>query len=200
MRASSRSAAGLFAALVVSSLALPALAGGGSDIGGRPRADAEIALDVKRAILGYPYTTVFDDYAFQVQQGQVTLLGSVLRPHHSTDVERRVAKVPGVRSVDNRIEVQPASSFDDRVRLALRREIYRADRFPNYGLGPNPSVRILVSRGRVTLSGVVSSRLDQVQLGMIAREIAPFGVTNRLQVESEIEKEAPASTRPGLRI
>jgi hypothetical protein len=198
MRASSRSAAGLLAALVVSTLALPALAG--DNIGGRSRTDAEIALDVKRAILGYPYTTVFDDYSFKVEQGEVTLLGSVLRPHHSTEVARRVAKVPGVRAVDNRIEIQPASGFDDRVRLALLREIYRGDRFPNYGLGPNPSVRILVSRGRVTLSGVVSSRLDQVQLGMIAREIAPFGVTNLLRVESEIDKEAPAPARPGLRI
>jgi osmotically-inducible protein OsmY len=197
MRASLRSAAGLAAALVVSTLTLPALAGPTAD--GTPRTDAEIALDVRRAILAYPQTTVFDDFAFKVEQGQVTLLGSVQRPYRSTDVARRVAKIPGVQSVDNRIEVQPPSSFDDEVRLALVKAIYRVDRFPNYGLGANPSVRILVARGRVTLSGVVASRVDQVQLGMIARSIAPFGVTNRLQVESEIDKEAQVA-RPGLSI
>lgn len=196
MPASMRSAAGLVAALVITTLATPAVAG--NDVGGAPRGDAEIALDVRRAILGYPQTTVFDDYAFTVEQGKVTLLGSVQQPYRSRDVERRVARVAGVRAVENRIEVQPPSSFDDEVRLALARAIYRVDRFPNYGLGANPSVRILVSRGRVTLSGVVSSRVDQVQLGMIARGIAPFGVTNNLVVESEMQKEAPR--RPGLLI
>ncbi len=191
MRASSR-----LLGLAILSVALPALAG--QNANASPRSDAEIALDVRRAILAYPQTTVFDDYAFKVEQGTVTLIGSVQRPHRSTDVERRVARVGGVRAVDNRIEVQPPSSFDDEVRLALARAIYKVDRFPNYGLGPNPSVRILVARGRVTLSGVVASRLDQVQLGMIARGIAPFGVTNRLLVESEIEKEAPRE--PGLLI
>jgi osmotically-inducible protein OsmY len=168
---------------------LPALAG--EKAHGAPRTDAELALDVRRAILAYPQTTIFDDYAFKVEQGTVTLLGSVQRPHRSKDVEERVARLAGVRAVVNRIEVQPPSSFDDDVRRALARAIYNVDRFPNYGLGPNPSVRILVARGRVTLSGVVASRLDQVQLGMIARGIAPFGVTNKLLVESEVEKEAP---------
>ncbi len=153
------------------------------------RSDAELAADVRRAILDYPDTTVFDNYAFSVERGVVTLLGSVQRPHRKAAVARRVARVEGVRGVDNRIEVQPPSSFDDEVRLKLARAIYGGDRFPHYGLGPNPSVRILVAGGRVTLAGVVSSRLDQVQLGFIARSIAPFGVDNQLVVEGEVPKE-----------
>jgi hypothetical protein len=200
MRVAFRSAAGLGAALLIAS-ALPALGAardvGGNDIGGftAARSDAEIIRDVRRAILGYANTTVFDHYAFKVEGGVVTLLGSVQMPYRSKDVEKRVARVAGVRAVDNRIEVQPASSFDDDVRRELARAIYRSDRFVQYGLGANPSVRILVSRGRVTLAGVVASRVDQVQLGMIARQIAPFGVDNRLVVESEQPKEPPSRNR-----
>lgn len=199
MRISGRTMAG-WAAVLALPLVLPAAAARpADDTPGRcvtaARDDAEITRDVRRAILGYPNTTVFDYYAFTVDHGVVTLLGSVERPHRSRDVERRAARVAGVCAVENRIEVQPASSFDSDVRRALARAIYGGDRFVQYGLGANPSVRILVARGRVTLAGVVGSRVDQVQLGMIARQIAPFGVDNRLVIESELAKEPPLQGR-----
>lgn len=189
MRDALRSAAGLAAALFI---LVPAAGASARDsdvlvVEAQRRSDAEIARDVRKAILGYANTTVFDNYAFMVDNGKVTLLGSVLRPYRSKDVAARVARVAGVTSVDNRIEVQPASGFDDQVRFALARAIY--GNFVHYGLGTNPSVRILVARGRVTLAGVVSSRVDQVQIGLIARHIAPFGVNNQLVVESEMLKE-----------
>lgn len=203
MRVSLRRATGLGAALLLAS-AFPALASARADDGRKadgfvaPRGDADLTRDVRRAILGYANTTVFDHYAFRIDGGVVTLLGSVQQPWRSRDVERRVARVAGVRAVDNRIEVQPVSSFDDDVRRELARAIYAGDRFVQYGLGPNPSVRILVARGRVTLAGVVASRVDQVQIGMIARGIAPFGVDNRLVVESEQAKEPPGRSALGI--
>jgi len=203
MRVSLRRAMGASVALLLAS-ALPALAAV-RDVDGQngngsvaARSTADITRDVRRAILGYANTTVFDHYAFRVDGGVVTLLGSVQRPFRRRDVEQRVARVAGVRAVDNRIEVQPASSFDDDVRRELARAIYANDRFVQYGLGPNPSVRVLVARGRVTLAGVVASRVDQVQLGLIARQIAPFGVDNQLVVESEQRHEPPSRSALGI--
>jgi hyperosmotically inducible protein len=51
-------------------------------------------------------------------------------------------------------------------------------------MGANPSIHIIVNRGRVTLDGVVSTKMDS-QLAYTAANQVPgvFSVTNNLQIE-----------------
>jgi osmotically-inducible protein OsmY len=162
----------------------------------RGRTDDELRAAVLDTILRYPQTTPFDDYSFTVEDGQVTLLGSVQRPFRRGDIEARVARIEGVRALENRIDVQPVSIYDDELRLRLFKAIYASGRFVHYG-GPNPSVRLIVKGGRVTLTGVVVSRVDQIQIGFIARSIVPFGVDNQLVIESEQRRREPAPRASG---
>lgn len=155
---------------------------------GRP--EKELIEDIRKAVLTYPNFTVFDDMQFELDGGAVRLQGSVRAPYRKSDIEARVARVPGITAIKNEIVVQPVSFFDDRLRAQLFRAIYASGRFPLYGIQANPPVRILVADGHVTLSGVVNSRVDQVTLGMIARQTLAFGVDNQLRLDHEPQEKA----------
>ena len=58
----------------------------------------------------------------------MTLTGKVTMPFKKLDIEKRVAKVSGVRRVVNRIAMLPASPFDDELRYAVARAIYGSRR------------------------------------------------------------------------
>lgn len=173
----------------------PALAGcaalllAGAVQAAEPVADQQLAGEVRRALQGYVHLTVFDDVRFQVENGQVRLLGSVNQPYRKTDLEKRVAGVPGVTEVFNDLAVQPVSGLDNETRLRLYRRIYGSLDFAHYGSGALAPVRIVVARGRVTLVGTAASNVDKMMLGIIAREIAPFGVDNQLVVAGQERKE-----------
>lgn len=144
---------------------------------------------VANAVLGSVHYGVFDSVGVGVQDGVVTLVGSVLRPWHRDDIAQRVARVDGVRELRNEIRVQPVSSFDDRLRRQLYREVYGRV-LPQYSGVLSPPVRIVVENGNITLTGIVNSRVEKVMLESIARGTLAFRVSNQVQVESEIEKES----------
>jgi hyperosmotically inducible protein len=145
----------------------------------------QIESEVQHELLMLPYYTVFDFLAFRVEPGgTVRLLGQVVRPTLKSDAERRLKGIPGVESVINDIEVLPTSPGDDRIRVAVARNIYRADTLERYGFQSQPSIRIIVKNGRVTLEGVVDSEPDKAVAGIKAREIGGvFEVTNNLTVD-----------------
>ncbi|MCM2256671.1 MAG: BON domain-containing protein [Vicinamibacteria bacterium] len=177
-------------ALAVASLAATLSAGAQQEA----RPDAALAKDTQRAILRYASLTVFDNIEYGVQDGVVLLRGSVQMPYRSQALEKRVAAVPGVTRVVNEIRVQPVSLFDNEIRHRLVRAIYGDPRFAHYAHMPEPPIRIVVENGRVTLAGVVVSRVEQVLLGFIARQsVLAFDVKNEVQVESEIRREAKRS-------
>lgn len=153
------------------------------------RSDEAVGKDVVDAILGYPRLTVFDSVELGVQDGIVVLQGSVRQPYRREEVEARVAKVAGVREIRNGIAVQPVSIGDDRLRAALFRAIYGDQRFRQYLYQSNPPIHIVVERGRVTLTGVVATRVEQVVLGHVARGVMSFGVENRVTVEGAAPRE-----------
>lgn len=66
-----------------------------------------------------------------------------------------------MESVQNNIEVLPPSPDDDRIRLAEYRAIYGFDGLYRYGLGPVPSIHIIIKNGHVILRGVVDSEADK---------------------------------------
>jgi hyperosmotically inducible protein len=159
-----------------------------------PVADTKVRAAAVAAILREPRYGVFDSVGVAVEDGVVRLEGSVLQPWLKDTLDRRVAEVAGVRDVRNEIRVAPASGFDDRLRAQLYRRIYGDDMFVRYSNWADPPIRIVVENGRVTLTGVVTSPVEQVKLGMIARGTLAFRVDNQVEVESEQPKEPGSKT------
>jgi len=116
----------------------------------------------------------------------VTLTGKVTMPYKSTDIEKRVAKVDGVRSVRNEITVLPVSQFDDELRYRISRSIYNNSNFWNYAIMPNPPIHIVVEHGRVTLTGVVQNNIDRMLARSLATQFGAFSVTNALKTDAEV--------------
>ena len=140
---------------------------------------------VRHELLMLPYYNVFDTLSFQVNGSTVTLNGQVTRPTLKSDAERVVARIPGVKSVDNQIEVLPLSPFDYRIRLAELRAVYGNPTLLRYNLGAIAPIRIIVKNGHVTLEGAVASELDKTVAGLAANGVpGVFSVTNNLQVSN----------------
>ncbi len=139
---------------------------------------------VRHELVMLPYYNVFDTLSFRVDNGTVTLFGSVTDPVVKHDAEGVVKKLEGVARVDNEIEVLPLSSFDNRVRYQTYFAIYGYGPLQRYGLGTQPPIRIVVKNGNVTLAGMVASEADKRLAFMRANQVpGVFSVTNDLQVE-----------------
>jgi hyperosmotically inducible protein len=139
---------------------------------------------VRHEILMVPYIGVFDNLSYQVDNGIVTLSGQVTQPVRKTDVERAVASISGVTAVNDQIEVLPLSNFDDQIRVRTLRTMLRSAPLDKYFQGVQPSIRIIVKNGDVTLDGVVINAGDR-QIAYMAASQVPgvFSVTNNLTIE-----------------
>jgi hyperosmotically inducible periplasmic protein len=149
-----------------------------------PRTDADITKSVQHELLTYPYYGVFDDLSFKVQNGQVSLYGAVTQPIKKSDVHNIVAKVPGVESVNDNIQVLPLSNNDNLLRRQIAASIYRFPSLSRYGMGTHPSIHIIVDNGHVTLTGVVDTEADKNVAAIRAAAAGlSFGpIVNDLQV------------------
>ena len=156
---------------------------------GAQRDDLQIFRDVSKQVLRYSRFTIFDSVHAGVDQGVVTLTGKVTMPFKSTDIEKRVAKVDGVREVRNRIEVLPVSIYDDELRYHVARSIYGNSSFWNYAAMVNPPIHVIVERGRVTLEGVVNSNVERMLARSLASHVGAFSVTNNLKTDAEMKAE-----------
>lgn len=143
-----------------------------------------LAKKVRHELVTLPYYGVFDNLAYDINGGNVTLYGQVVRASTKSDAERKVKRIAGVTRVVNNIEVLPLSSIDDSIRTRTYRSIARMGGLYRYLQGANPSLHIVVARGHVTLEGVVSGSGDR-NLAYIAANRVPgvFSVTNNLRVE-----------------
>ncbi len=159
----------------------------------KERSDASIRAAVRDTILGYPYYSVFDSVEVGVARGIVLLRGSVRHGYRKTDIESRVAELPGVREIQNQIAVQSVSLYDDDLRYQLVRLIYGDERFVRYANLADPPIRIIVDNGRVTLTGYVASSVEQALIGHIARGLLSFGVDNQVKVDGQ-EQAEPAKS------
>lgn len=151
-----------------------------------PAADAALAKRVRHELVTLPYYGVFDNLAYNINGGTVTLYGQVTRPTTRSGAERVVKKLPGVAQVVNNIKVLPLSRFDDQTRAATYRSVARTGGLFRYLQGGNPSLHIIVDHGHVTLEGVVANRGDQTLAYMAASRVpGVFSVTNNLRVEGD---------------
>jgi len=149
-----------------------------------PKSQERITREVRHELLMLPYFGVFDNIAYKVDGGTVTLMGDVVRPSLKSDAENAVKRIEGVDRVDNQIEVLPPSSIDDRIRIALFRAIYQYPALQKYELGVQKPIRIIVKNGHVRLEGVVDSQADKDLIGIRAKGVpGTFSVDNNLQVQ-----------------
>jgi hyperosmotically inducible protein len=149
----------------------------------------QIFREVQREVLRYPHFTIFDSVNAQIENGVVVLTGKVTMPYKRTDIERRVSRLSGIAEVQNRIEVLPASQFDDDLRYAIARAIYGSPHFAAYGTMVNPPIHIIVDRGRVTLEGVVNSNVERMLARSIATSFPAFEVKNELKTDAEVKEQ-----------
>jgi hyperosmotically inducible protein len=138
---------------------------------------------VRHEIVMLPYLGVFDNVSFRVDNGVVTLFGQVTRPTLKSDAANVVKRLEGVSRVDNKIEVLPLSGFDNSIRAREYRTIFGSGSLYRYAMGTNPSIRIIVKNGHVTLEGVVSNEGDRNLAGIRANGVpGVFSVNNQLRV------------------
>jgi hyperosmotically inducible protein len=149
------------------------------------REDLQIFRDISRQVLRYPHFTIFDSVNAQVEEGVVVLSGKVTMPYKVRDIEERVARVTGVREVQNDITVLPVSGYDDDLRFRISRAIYGNSNFWQYGAMVNPPIHIIVENGRVTLEGVVNSNIDRMLARSLASSFGAFSITNNLRTDAE---------------
>ncbi len=155
---------------------------------GVDRKDFQIFKDVATSVERYTRFTIFDDVSANVKDGVVTLSGKVTMPYKRSDIEKRVARVDGVRSVRDEITVLPVSQFDEDLRYRIARSIYNNSNFWNYAIMANPPIHIVVEHGRVTLTGVVQSNVDRMLARSLATQFGAFSVTNALKTDAEVRE------------
>ena len=156
-------------------LAAPAFAQG--------RPDQQLADEIAANVRNYSRFGIFDHVAGRVDDGVVVLTGKVTMPYKKQDIERRVARLDGVREVRSEITVLPVSIQDDELRYRISRAIYGNPTFWNYAGMAHPPIHIIVENGRVTLTGVVLSNVERMMARTLATGLGEFSVTNDLRTE-----------------
>jgi hyperosmotically inducible periplasmic protein len=155
--------------------------GGGASINDEALRD-QLAKKLAYDRVGYG-TTAFNNINIGVQNGVVTLSGTVYGPTDKDSALSVVSHTPGVRDVVDNLEVAPVSPMDDQLRLRLARVIYGDPQLQRYALDPAKPIRITVVNGNVELSGVVDSKMDKDVAGIRANSVpGVFKVVNNLQV------------------
>ena len=153
------------------------------------RKDLQVFNDIANQVNRYTQLTIFDSIGASVDDGRVVLTGWVTMPYKRDALERRVRKVEGVTTIDNKIGVLPVSQFDDDLRFRIARAIYGHSLFWNYANMANPPIRIVVNRGRVTLEGVVQSNVERMLARSLASGFNAFEVKNSLKTDAEVREE-----------
>jgi hyperosmotically inducible protein len=145
--------------------------------------EQQMLEQARHEIVMYPYYWIFDNVELQAQGNKLIVSGQVTQPYKKTDIGRLLTRVKGVATVQNDLEVLPTSMFDDRLRLAVSRAIYRDPFFLYYADQALPPIHIIVKNGHVTLVGAVASQMDRTKAYMDANAVAMvFSVTDDLRV------------------
>ena len=148
------------------------------------RAVRSIEQQVFKKVNALPYYGIFDNIAFQVQGDTVTLYGKVYSLGTRHAAEKAVGRIEGVNKVINKIENLPPSPFDNQIRRDIVRQFVNSAGLYPYLREPNPSVRIIVDKGRVALEGYVNNRGTANLMNILANGVpGVFSVQNNLIVE-----------------
>lgn len=152
-----------------------------------PENESQLAKQVRHNLVTLPYYTIFDDLAFKIDGGVVTLEGACPPEPPwdiKSDAENAVKKLPGVTKVVNNIKELPLSPMDWQIRRAEAQAIYGDSQIgTRYGYQALPSIHIIVDNGHVTLEGVVDDQFDDTLIRTRANTVPNvFSVTDNLVV------------------
>ncbi len=142
-----------------------------------------LADEIGRQVQRYPHYTIWDVINGRVNDGVVTLFGTVT-PERNKEGElfERIAKIRGVQDVQVNFDVLPPSRSDDRLRYAIARRVFASEHFERFGTMSNPPFHIIVDNGIVTLVGYVPGRIELLELQrIVAQTQGVLRVENQLQ-------------------
>ncbi len=158
------------------------------EVAGGNVGDAELAAQLDRRLYydRMGYDNQFNFITASVSNGVATLSGEARIAYDRDSALSLVANTPGVKDVIDNVLVSPASIFDDRIRVAEVRVIYRDPVLSRYAIDPARPIRIVVDRGHVTLYGTVATQMDKQVAGIRANQVfGAFSVQNNLEVEKK---------------
>jgi hyperosmotically inducible protein len=162
--------------LVIGSLLVPAVVRA-------QMSDVDLAERVADGIQRYPQFGIFDDVNISVTDRNVRLTGRVTMPLKRDEIGKRVAKIDGVRSLTNDIQVLPVSRFDDDLRWRVMQAIYGHPLFWQYAQMATPPIHIIVENGHITLTGRVNSQVEKSLAFAQAHVPGSFDVKNELKID-----------------
>ena len=146
--------------------------------------EQRISSEVHHALAMIPEYTIFDNLSYRIDGGTVTLYGQVRNAFIQSEAQSVVKHLQGVQSVNNQIEVLPASFNDDRIRRQVARALFSDPRLSTYSIQSVPPIHIIVKNGHVDLEGVVRVQTDKDTAFIRANGVpGVFSVDNNLQVE-----------------
>jgi osmotically-inducible protein OsmY len=147
--------------------------------------DATLAATVVKSLRAYSSFSIFDDVDVTVSDRMVTLTGAVTMPFKRDDIGARVAKIDGVRSLTNKIEVLPVSASDANLRQRLAQAIYTHPAFWQYAAMACPPIHIVVAYGHVRLTGTVNNELERTLAYALAQVDGVVTVKNELKLDAK---------------
>lgn len=152
--------------------------------------DAAVGNELRREIVASGHYTVFDDLAYRVTNGQVSLTGVVTDASKKAAIEKLAHSIPGVHSVNDNIQVLSGSLIDNQLRAQAARAIYSSPAFDHYAYEGQKPVRIIVDHDHITLEGVVQSQFEKDIAGVnaAAAGLRDGPVVNNLQVAATGQK------------
>jgi hyperosmotically inducible periplasmic protein len=161
-------------------------------VGGAHVSDEELQQKLVRKLeydrVGYG-TTTFNAIGVKVLNGVVTLGGNAYGPADKDSAISVASYTPGVQDVVDEIAVDPVSSMDDGIRIAVARAVYGHSSLNRYAINPARPIRISVQHGHVTLFGLVDGAADRDMAYLKANSVpGVFTVTNQLQVSNAVSE------------
>jgi len=166
----------LSAALIVAASLAPAPASAQTS-------DTSLGERVIGAVQGYAQFGIFDDVSISVENHAVRLMGRVTTPSKRDEIGKRVAKIDGVRTLTNDIQVLPTSRSDDDLRQRVSRAIYNHPAFWQYATLASPPIHIIVENGHITLTGRVNSQVEKSLAYAVAQVPGSSDVRNDLKID-----------------
>ncbi len=135
------------------------------------------------------YGNLFNAISLKVTNGVATLGGYALDPVSKNSALTLAATTPGVKNVVDRIQVDPISPMDNRIRIAVARAVYGFPSLNRYAIDPAAPIRIAVQNGNVELFGMVDSAADR-NVAFLRANAVPgiFSVKNYLEVANPPEE------------
>jgi osmotically-inducible protein OsmY len=142
--------------------------------------DNEIQAEMVRIVNSQLRGTPFDLIGVEVNHGFVRLTGTVRDQTLPDKIMKDAVWVNGVRGIDNQIQLASISAGDERLRQTIFNILNR--QYPQYFVGKQPSIIIVVDGGRVLLSGYVNTDAEKQRISSTVRSInGVLSLNNQLQ-------------------